>query len=79
MSRILITTVGSLGDLHPMIAIGLELRDRGHEIVFATLKDYRAKIESLGFEFHRLRRLLDFLSMMAVSGEQGSRQSFSIF
>jgi rhamnosyltransferase subunit B len=40
MSRIVVTTIGSLGDLHPMIAIGLELRDRGHEIVFATLKDY---------------------------------------
>jgi rhamnosyltransferase subunit B len=55
MSRIVLTTIGSLGDLHPMIAIGLELRDRGHEIVFATLKDYQAKIESLGFEFHSLR------------------------
>jgi len=38
-----------------MIAIGLELRDRGHEIVFATLKDYQSKIESLGFEFYSLR------------------------
>jgi rhamnosyltransferase subunit B len=55
MSRIVLTTIGSLGDLHPMVAIGLELRDRGHEIVFATLKDYQAKIESLGFEFHSLR------------------------
>lgn len=55
MSRIIVTTIGSLGDLHPMIAIGLGLRDRGHEIVFATLKDYQAKIESLGFEFHSLR------------------------
>jgi rhamnosyltransferase subunit B len=55
MSRIVLTTIGSLGDLHPMIAMGLELRDRGHEIVFATLKDYQAKIESLGFEFHSLR------------------------
>jgi rhamnosyltransferase subunit B len=55
MNRIVLTTIGSLGDLHPMIAMGLELHDRGHEIVFATLKDYQAKIESLGFEFHSLR------------------------
>lgn len=55
MSRIVLSTIGSLGDLHPMIAIALTLRDRGHEIVFATLKDYQAKIAALGFEFHALR------------------------
>jgi rhamnosyltransferase subunit B len=54
MSRILITTLGSLGDLHPYIALGLELRDRGHEIVFVTIKDYQAKIEAIGFEFQPL-------------------------
>jgi UDP:flavonoid glycosyltransferase YjiC (YdhE family) len=60
MSQIVITTIGSLGDLHPKIALGLELRDRGHEIVFVTSKQYRERIESLGFQFHRLRP--DYLS-----------------
>ena len=55
MSRIVLTTIGSLGDLHPFIAIGLGLRDRGHDIVFATVNDYRTKIESLGFEFQPIR------------------------
>lgn len=55
MSRIILTTIGSLGDLHPKIAIALELRRRGHEIVFATHKEYQSKIEALGFEFHRIR------------------------
>lgn len=55
MSRIVLTTIGSLGDLHPMIAIGLELRDRHHDVVFATHKEYRTKIESIGFEFHAMR------------------------
>jgi rhamnosyltransferase subunit B len=55
MSRIVITTIGSLGDLHPQIAIALELRQRGNDIVFATHQTYQAKIEALGFEFHRLR------------------------
>ena len=55
MSRIILTTMGSLGDLHPMIAIGLGLRDRGHDVVFATVKYYRSKVELLGFEFHSLR------------------------
>lgn len=55
MSRIVLTTIGSLGDLHPKIAIALELRKRGHSVVFATHKGYQGKIEALGFEFHEMR------------------------
>lgn len=55
MSRIVITTIGSLGDLHPKIAITLELRQRGHDIVFATHQGYQAKIEALGFKFYAIR------------------------
>ncbi|MGF1494235.1 MAG: glycosyltransferase [Microcoleaceae cyanobacterium] len=55
MSRITLTTWGSLGDLHPFIALGLGLRDRGHDIVLATTEAYRTKVESLGLEFHRIR------------------------
>ncbi|MEX0272360.1 glycosyltransferase [Leptolyngbyaceae cyanobacterium UHCC 1019] len=55
MSRIVLATIGSLGDLHPKIALGLELRDRGHQVIFVTSKQYCERIEFLGFEFHRLR------------------------
>jgi rhamnosyltransferase subunit B len=55
MSKIVVTTIGSLGDLHPQIAIALELQQRGHKIVFAAMREYGAIIESLGFEFHPMR------------------------
>lgn len=55
MSRIILTTVGSLGDLHPQIAIALELRQRGHDVVFATHKEYQSIVETLGFKFYRMR------------------------
>lgn len=55
MSRIVVTTIGSCGDLHPKIAIALELRNRGHDVVFATHKEYQDKVEALGFEFRRMR------------------------
>ena len=55
MSRIVITTLGTLGDLHPMIAVALELRQRGHDVVFVTHKEYKSKLEALKFEFHRMR------------------------
>lgn len=53
--RIILSTIGSLGDLHPLIAIGLVLHKRGHSVAFATTDIYRGKIEGLGFEFHPLR------------------------
>lgn len=52
MSRIVLTTWGSLGDLHPMIALSLELRDRGHDIILATTQNYRETVESLALNFH---------------------------
>jgi rhamnosyltransferase subunit B len=55
MSRIILTTIGSFGDLHPKIAIAYELQNRGHDVVFATHKEYQEKIETLGFQFHRMR------------------------
>lgn len=55
MSRIVLTTWGSLGDLHPMLALSLELRDRGHQIILATTESYRNKVESLGLEFRSIR------------------------
>ncbi|MEM1370041.1 MAG: glycosyltransferase [Cyanobacteria bacterium P01_H01_bin.15] len=55
MSRIVLTTIGSFGDLHPKIAIAFELRRRGHDVVFATHREYHDKIEALEFEFHPIR------------------------
>jgi rhamnosyltransferase subunit B len=48
MSRIVLTTMGSLGDLHPLISIGSSLRDRGHQVVFATFEIYRNEIVHQG-------------------------------
>lgn len=50
---------GSLGDIHPVIALGIELRKRGHEVIFAAMEFYREKIEMLGFELRSMRPHLD--------------------
>jgi rhamnosyltransferase subunit B len=62
MSKIVITTSGSLGDLHPYIAIALGLRERGHEVVIGTSPCYRQKVESLGLVFHAVRPDSNWLS-----------------
>jgi rhamnosyltransferase subunit B len=44
VARIVLNTLGSLGDLHPYLAIAIELRRRGHQPVIATSEVYRRKI-----------------------------------
>jgi rhamnosyltransferase subunit B len=51
MTRILLATFGSLGDLHPYIAVGRALQARGHVARIATCSDYRSQVQSAGLEF----------------------------
>jgi UDP:flavonoid glycosyltransferase YjiC (YdhE family) len=53
--RCVLTTFGSLGDLHPYIAIALELQRRGHEAVIATSAHFREKVEGEGIGFAAVR------------------------
>jgi len=58
--RVVFTTWGSFGDLHPFMALALELRQRGHTTVIATSEIYREKVESEGIGFHPVRPDLPF-------------------
>lgn len=53
--KIVLATLGSLGDLHPYIAVGLELKERGHQVTIATTPFYREKIEATGLDFYPVR------------------------
>ena len=53
--KVVLATVGSLGDLHPFIALGLALRALGMNPVIACSPEYRAKVEAAGIAFHPLR------------------------
>src|SRR5690349_19856022 len=55
MARVVLTTIGSLGDLHPAMAVGLALRARGHAAVLATHALYRERIEAVGLAFAPVR------------------------
>ncbi|OKH53516.1 hypothetical protein NIES2101_10320 [Calothrix sp. HK-06] len=48
--RIVIATFGSLGDVHPAIALGLGLKAQGHNVSIAVNEFYRSKIEKEGLE-----------------------------
>lgn len=56
----MLATHGTLGDVHPYLAIALELRRRGHQPILATSESYRQKIEAQGIRFHPLRPDISF-------------------
>ena len=53
--RIILNTFGSFGDIHPYMAVAMELQRRGHTPVVATMEIYREKIEGAGLEFAPVR------------------------
>jgi rhamnosyltransferase subunit B len=55
LARIVLATIGSLGDLHPCLAIGRELLRRGHTVTVATTDIYRDRVERLGLRFAPIR------------------------
>lgn len=46
---------GSLGDLHPFIAVALKLKQQGYDPVIASVSEYRAKVTAEGIRFHTVR------------------------
>jgi UDP:flavonoid glycosyltransferase YjiC (YdhE family) len=53
--HIVLSTFGSFGDIHPYVAIALELKARGHVPVIATSEIYREKMDAVGLAFHPVR------------------------
>ena len=47
-----LTSVGSWGDVFPLLRIGHELRKRGHGVVLALPPQYESAVRAEGFAFH---------------------------
>src|SRR5689334_3588563 len=46
--RVLFSTIGSRGDVQPLVALALHLRELGHDVRVCVPPDFREWIESLG-------------------------------
>lgn len=57
--RIVLSNIGTFGDINPLVALALELKRRGHTPVMALPNVYRPKIEPLGLDFHAIRPDID--------------------
>jgi rhamnosyltransferase subunit B len=53
--RVLFATIGSLGDLHPLFAVGNGLLARGHAVALATSAEHRERVEAAGLEWRHMR------------------------
>jgi UDP:flavonoid glycosyltransferase YjiC (YdhE family) len=57
--RIVLSNIGTFGDINPLIALALELKRRGHSPVMAVPAIFGPKILPLGLEFHAVRPDID--------------------
>ncbi|MGA2216988.1 MAG: glycosyltransferase [Terracidiphilus sp.] len=57
--RIVLSNIGTFGDINPLIAIALDLKRRGHVPVMAVPAVFGPKIIPLGIEFHAVRPDID--------------------
>jgi len=49
--RVLLSTIGSRGDVQPMVALAVQLRELGHEARICAPPDFREWVEGLGIPF----------------------------
>lgn len=64
--RIVLSNIGTFGDINPLIALALELKRRGHVPVMAVPAVYEPKIRPLGLEFRAIRPDIDAQNSVLV-------------
>lgn len=52
--RVVLPVRGSTGDLRPSLAVGVAMRQRGHEVVVVSHLNYQATVEQAGLDFRAL-------------------------
>jgi UDP:flavonoid glycosyltransferase YjiC (YdhE family) len=60
--RIAMIAIGSRGDVQPLLALGCELQNRGHEITIAAGANFREFVEQAGLAYHPMQT--DIQAMM---------------
>ena len=49
--HVVLMSIGSAGDIHPLVRVGTELRDRGHSVTLSTVDVFQPLAEAEGFRF----------------------------
>jgi UDP:flavonoid glycosyltransferase YjiC (YdhE family) len=62
--NILIHVWGSLGDVHPFLAVGLALRARGNSVTVLSTGNFEALIRGTGLGFHAIAGAADYAAVL---------------
>ena len=57
--RVLITAIGTSGDVNPFIAVGIALKERGHEVVLLVNPYFEGQVRGAGLEYLPLGEPID--------------------
>jgi rhamnosyltransferase subunit B len=76
--NVLLPTLGSAGDVHPFISLGLALEARGHRATLLTNPYFRSSIEAQGLGFLAVGSLADVESALADPDLWHARRGFEV-
>jgi rhamnosyltransferase subunit B len=74
----MLPTLGSSGDVHPFIALGLAMKSRGHRVTVLTNPLFQGLIESQGLEFLGLGSLADAQGVIGNPDVWHMRKGFAV-
>ncbi|HEY5102221.1 MAG TPA: nucleotide disphospho-sugar-binding domain-containing protein [Steroidobacteraceae bacterium] len=74
----MLPTLGSAGDVHPMIALGIALRRRAHRVTIITSAYFQPVIEKQGLEFLPAGTMNDFEAAIADPDLWHPRRGFAV-
>ncbi len=65
MARMILISIGSSGDVHPLLGIAGQLQQLGHEVIFITNPFFEPLVRQLGFAFRPLGTSEEFKTVTA--------------
>ncbi|CAN5352886.1 hypothetical protein BH10PSE12_BH10PSE12_19280 [soil metagenome] len=78
MRKIVLTTIGSLGDLHPFLAIALALRAQGFHPVLAVPEDHVEKAQAAGLDAVSVLPSFEAIrARMGITGDAAARKAMA--
>ena len=66
--RVLLSTIGSRGDVQPIVALASELKAHGHDVMLCVPPDFREWIEGLGMPVTPIGPELRWTGKRRISG-----------
>lgn len=76
MAKVIVTAIGSAGDVHPLLGVARALALRGHDVVFCTHAPFEAIVRRCGFAFVPIGTAAEYEAAMANPALWDSRTSF---